>query len=83
MLGEMLLREVGRCSSELDNKLKAFASTLAVGVPGGIFLQGEGLVAGPSPSLKCTRTLRKQCCLKRLLCLRCLWLCRKVRAFNG
>lgn len=62
----MLLQEVGRRSSELDNKLKAFASSLAVGVPGRIFLQGEGLIAGPSPSLKCTHTLLKQCCLKRL-----------------
>ena len=82
MLGEMLLQEAGRCSSELDSKLKAFASTLAVGVPGRIFLQGEGLVAGPSPSLKCARTLQKQCCLKRLLCLHYLWLCRKVHASN-
>lgn len=36
----MLLWEVGRSSSELDNKLKAFASTLAVGVPSRIFFSG-------------------------------------------
>lgn len=45
----MLLWEVGRCSSELDNKLKAVALTLAVGVPDRNHLQDEGLIAGPSP----------------------------------
>lgn len=79
----MLLWEVGRSSSELDNKLKAFASTLAVGVPSRIFFQGEGFTAGPSLSLKCTRTLLKLCSLKRLWCLHCLCLCSKVHAFNG
>lgn len=82
MLDYMLVREVGRCSSELEDKLKAFAPTLAVGVPGRIFLQGEGLIAGSSPSLQCTHTLFKQSCLKRLCCLWYCWLCSKVHAFN-
>lgn len=89
-----LCQEIGRCwikcrcGSLVDplqnwTRNKAFASTLAVGVPSRIFFQGEGLIAGPSPSLKCTSTLLKLCSLKRLWCLHYLCLCSKVHAFNG
>lgn len=42
MLGLMLQLELGRCSSELGNILKAFASALAVGVAGGFFFREKG-----------------------------------------